>query len=121
VVDFTCVATLRGLSCALAIDILTRRISDWRVSRFKRADLEVGALDKASYNQVTERPLIHFGDLGHQELCITQTKLLAVAGIEPSVGRRGESYANELAESIIGLRNMEVNGYRRVWKGVEGH
>ena len=36
------------------------------------------------------------------------TERLAEAGIEPSVGSRGDSYDNALAESVIGLYKTEV-------------
>ena len=36
------------------------------------------------------------------------TERLAGAGIAPSVGSRGDSYDNALAESVIGLYKTEV-------------
>ena len=44
---------------------------------------------------------------------------LAEAGIEPSVGSRGDSYDNALAESIIGLYKTEVTRRRGPWRGPE--
>ena len=41
------------------------------------------------------------------------------AGIEPSVGSRGDSYDNALAESIIGLYKTEVIRRREPWRGPE--
>ncbi len=41
------------------------------------------------------------------------------AGIEPSVGSRGDSYDNALAESVIGLFKTEVIGRRGPWRTVE--
>ena len=38
-----------------------------------------------------------------QYLSIRYTERLAEASIEPSVGSRGDSYDNAMAESIIGL------------------
>jgi transposase InsO family protein len=43
-----------------------------------------------------------------QYLSIRYTERLAEAGIEPSVGSRGDSYDNALAESVIGLFKTEV-------------
>ena len=40
-------------------------------------------------------------------------------GIEPSVGSRGDSYDNALAESIIGLYKTEVIHRREPWRGPE--
>ena len=44
---------------------------------------------------------------------------LAEAGIEPSVGRVGDSYDNALAESIIGLYKTEVIRQRGPWRHLE--
>ena len=47
--------------------------------------------------------LIRHSDRGVQYLSIRYTERLADAGIETSVGSRGDSYDNALAESMIGL------------------
>lgn len=41
---------------------------------------------------------------------------LAEAGIEPSVGSRGDSYDNALAETINGLYKTELTHKRAPWK-----
>ena len=50
---------------------------------------------------------------------IRYTERLADAGIEPSVGSRGDSYDNALAESVIGLYKTEVINRRGPWRTVE--
>ena len=47
------------------------------------------------------------------------TERLAEAGIAPSVGSRGDSYDNALAESIIGLFKMEVIRLKGPWRHLE--
>ncbi len=54
-----------------------------------------------------------------QYLSIRYTERLAEAGIEPSVGSRGDSYDNALAESVIGLYKTEVIRRRGPWRGLE--
>ena len=54
-----------------------------------------------------------------QYLSIRYTERLAEAGIEPSVGRVGDSYDNALAESIIGLYKTEVIRQRGPWGHLE--
>jgi putative transposase len=44
---------------------------------------------------------------------------LADAGIAPSVGCRGDSYDNALAESVIGLFKTEVIQRRGPWRHLE--
>ena len=86
-----------------------------------RSDLALDALEQALYDRQldgTER-LIHHSDRGVQYLSIRYTERLAAAGIEPSVGRTGDSYDNALAESVIGLYKTEEIYRRGPWKGVE--
>lgn len=54
-----------------------------------------------------------------QYLSIRDTERLAEAGIEPSVGSKGDSYDNALAESVIGLFKTEVIRQRGPWRGLE--
>jgi transposase InsO family protein len=54
-----------------------------------------------------------------QYLSIRYTERLAAAGIERSVGSKGDSYDNALAESVIGLYKTEVIRRRGPWKGIE--
>ena len=62
---------------------------------------------------------MHHSDRGVQYVSIRYTERLAEAGIEPSVGSRGDSYDNALAESIIGLYKTEVIRRRGPWRGPE--
>jgi len=50
-----------------------------------------------------------------QYLSIRYTEKLAEAGIEPSVGSRGDSYDNALAECIIGLYKTELINKKGPW------
>ena len=54
-----------------------------------------------------------------QDLAILYTARLAEASIEPSVGSRGDSYGNALAETIIGLYKAEVSDPLGPWMGRE--
>jgi transposase InsO family protein len=47
------------------------------------------------------------------------TERLADAGIEASVGSRGDSYDNALAETVIGLFKTEVIRQRGPWRSLE--
>ena len=51
-------------------------------------------------------------------MSIRSTERLAEAGIEPSVGRVGDSYDNALAETINGWYKAEVI-HRQSWKSRE--
>jgi putative transposase len=54
-----------------------------------------------------------------QYLSIRYTERLADAGIELSVGSRGDAFDNALAETVIGLFKTEVIRRRGPWRSVE--
>lgn len=117
--DLTYVTTWRGfVYVAFVIDAFSRRIVGWRVSNSLRSSLALDALEQAIWERETQG-LIHHSDRGVQYLSIRYTERLAEAGIEPSVGSRGDSYDNALAESVIGLFKTEVIRLRGPWRSLE--
>ena len=104
---------------AFVIDVCARFIVGWRASRSMRTDLALDALDQALYARETDERLIHHSNRGGQCLSIRYTELLQTAGIEASVGRRGDAYDNALAESVIGLCKTEVIRHAGPWKRID--
>ena len=95
--DFTYVSTWQGwLYVAFVIDVYARRIVGWRVSSSMRTDFVLDALEQALYARQPERDgsLVCHSDRGSQYVSIRYTERLAQAGIEPSVGSKGDSYDN---------------------------
>ena len=93
--DFTYVATWRGfVYVAFVIDVFARRIVGWRASASLRTDLALDALEQAIYDRcdADTGDLVHHSDRGTQYLSIRYTERLADAGIELSVGSRGDAY-----------------------------
>jgi transposase InsO family protein len=120
VADLTYVATWRGfVYVAFVIDVFSRRIVGWRASSSLRSDLALDALEQALYDRDTDADLVHHSDRGGQYLSIRYTERLAEAGIEPSVGSRGDSYDNALAETVIGLFKTEVIHRDGPWRGLD--
>jgi putative transposase len=120
--DCTYVATWRGFAyVAFVIDVFARRIVGWRVSASLRTDFVLDALEHAIYDRRgdTWAGLVHHSDRGTQYLSMRYTDRLADAGIAPSVGSRGDSYDNALAESVIGLFKTEVIQRRGPWRSLE--
>ncbi len=120
--DFTYVSTWQGwLYVAFVIDVFARRIVGWRVSRSMTTDFVLDALEQALYERQPADPeaLVHHSDRGSQYVSIRYTERLAEAGIEPSVGSRGDSYDNALAETINGLYKAELIHRRGPWKSRE--
>jgi putative transposase len=119
VADFTYVPTWQGfVYVAFVIDVYARYIVGWRVSSSMRTDFVLDALEQALYARRGQRDgeLIHHSDRGSQYVSIRYSERLAEAGIEPSVGSRGDSYDNALAETINGLYKAELIHRRGPWK-----
>jgi putative transposase len=118
--DFTYVSTWQGfVYVAFVIDVFARRIVGWRVSRSMQTDFVLDALEQALHARQPERnALIHHSDRGSRYVSIRYSERLAQAGIEPSVGSKGDSYDNALAETINGLYKAEVI-HRQVWPSKE--
>ena len=104
---------------AFVIDVFSRSIVGWRVSRSIRSDLALDALEQALHGRPRTDELVHHSDRGVQYLSIRYTERLAEAGIERSVGGVGDSYDNALAESVIGLFKTEVIRRRGPWRSVD--
>jgi transposase InsO family protein len=120
VADFTYVATWRGfVYVAFVLDVFARRIVGWRATTRVRSDLALDALEQALYDREVDGPLVHHSDRGVQYLGIRYTDRLTEAGIAASVGSRGDSYDNALAETVIGLYKAEVIHHQGPWKGLE--
>ena len=62
---------------------------------------------------------MHHSDRGSQYLSICYTERLAEAGAVCSVGSRGDSYDNALAETIIGPFKAELIRNRGPWKNLD--
>ena len=117
--DFTYVSTWQGWQyVAFVIDVFARRIVGWRVSSTMHTDFVLDALEQALYARQPDQDvaLIHHSDRGSQYVSIRYSERLAEAGIEPSVGSKGDSYDNALAETINGLYKAELIHRRAPWK-----
>lgn len=122
VADITYVATWSGFAyVAFVTDVFSRRIVGWRVSSSLRADLALDALEMAVWSRNDEEfpDLIHHSDRGCQYLSIRYTERLADIGAAASVGSRGDSYDNALAESVFGLYKAELITLQAPWRTVE--
>jgi putative transposase len=120
VADLTYVATWSGfVYVALVIDAFSRFLVGWQASRSLRTDLALDALEMAIWRRRGGLDgLVHHSDRGGQYLSIRYTERLAEAGAVTSVGSRGDSFDNALAETIIGLYKTELIRRRGPWKGL---
>jgi putative transposase len=121
IADITYVATWSGFAyAAFVTDVFSRRIVGWRVANTLRADLALDALEMAIWSRDANlQGLVHHSDRGVQYLSIRYTERLAAEGAVASVGSRGDSYDNAMAESIIGLYKSELITMRGPWRSVD--
>lgn len=122
VADLTYVSTWSGFAyVAFVVDVFSRYIVGWRVSNHLRADLALDALEMAIWTRQSAdlAGLVHHSDRGVQYLSIRYTERLAEEGAVTSVGSKGDSYDNALAETINGLYKTELIRRRGPWRGVE--
>jgi putative transposase len=63
--------------------------------------------------------LVHHSDRGVQYLCIRYSERLAANSIVASVGSRGDSFDNAMAESFNGLYKWELIYRHRPWRGLD--
>jgi putative transposase len=122
VADLTYVKTHSGwVYVAFVVDVCSRFVVGWQASRSLRTDLALDALEMALWRrrEVSLKGLVHHSDRGVQYLAIRYTERLTEAGAVPSVGAKGDSYDNALAESFNGLYKTELIRHRGPWRGLE--
>jgi putative transposase len=122
VADLTYVSTWSGfVYVAFIIDAFSRSIVGWRVSGSLQAELALDALEMAIWVRRSQEldGLVHHSDRGVQYLAIRYTERLAEAGAVRSVGSRGDSYDNALAETVVGLYKTELIRRRGPWRNLE--
>jgi putative transposase len=122
VADLTYVKTHVGfVYVAFVLDVFSRFVVGWQVSTSLRSDLAIDALEMAIHSRRADglEGLVHHSDRGVQYLCIRYTERLAEVGVVNSVGSRGDSYDNAMAESFNGLYKTELIFHEGPWSGVE--
>jgi putative transposase len=122
VADLTYVKTHSGwVYVAFIVDVCSRFVVGWQASRSLRTDLALDALEMALWARRIRHSagLIHHSDRGVQYLAVRYTERLAEAGVVASVGSRGDSYDNALAESFHGLYKAELIRHDGPWRGLD--
>jgi putative transposase len=124
VADLTYVKTHAGwVYVAFIIDVFSRMVVGWQASTSLRSSLAIDALEMAVWNRHRSGcdldGLVHHSDRGVQYLSIRYSERLAANDIVASVGSRGDSYDNALAESFNGLYKWELIYREGPWRGVD--
>lgn len=112
VADLTYVRTHAGwVYCAFVLDVFSRHVVGWQVSTSLRTDLALDALDMGLWARQRAGQdvagLTHHSDRGVQYRAIRYTERLAEAEAVASVGSKGDSYDNAMAEAFNSLFKAE--------------
>jgi putative transposase len=112
VADLTYVRTHAGWTyVAFILDVFSRMVVGWQVSTSLRTDLALDALDMGLWARQRAGQdvagLTHHSDRGVQYRAIRYTERLAEAEAVASVGSKGDSYDNAMAEAFNSLFKPE--------------
>jgi putative transposase len=124
VADITYCRTFAGwVYAALVIDVFSRRVVGWQLSKSLRTDLALDALEMGIWTREhagqAVTGLTHHSDRGVQYVAIRYTQRLAEAGAVASVGSTGDSYDNALAEAFNSLYKAELIRNYGPWTGID--
>jgi transposase InsO family protein len=109
VADITYVETAEGwLYVAGVLDRCTRRCVGWAMGDTLATTLPLAALDRALKQRRPTGGLVHHSDRGVQYASGAYRQRLALAGVIPSMSRRGNCYDNAAMESFWSSLKREL-------------
>lgn len=86
---------------AVILDAWSRRVVGWEMGDSLRAELALGALQRALAGRTVPQNLVHHSDRGVQYCASQYVRVLEEAGIGISMSRAGNPYDNAVAESFM--------------------
>jgi putative transposase len=124
VADITYVRTAVGwVYAAFVLDVFSRLIVGWQVATSLYTDLALDALQMAIWRRQAAGAdlagLVHHSDRGVQYRAVRYTQRLAEADAVASVGSKGDSYDNAMAEAFNSLYKAELVRNRGPWRGLD--
>ncbi|WP_460709137.1 IS3 family transposase, partial [Myceligenerans halotolerans] len=124
VADITYIRTSAGwVYAAFVLDVFSRMIVGWQVATSLYTDLALDALQMAIWRRQREgvdlAGLTHHSDRGVQYRAIRYAQRLAEAEAVASVGSKGDSYDNAMAEAFNSLFKAELIRNKGPWRGID--
>lgn len=124
VADITYVHTFSGwVYVAFVTDVYSRRIIGWQTSTSLYTDLALDALNMAIWQRgrdgQTLKGLVHHSDRGVQYRALRYGQALADEEAVASVGSKGDSYDNALAEALNSLYKAELIRNKGPWRSID--
>ncbi len=106
--DITYIKTRQGwLYLAVVLDLYSRRVVGWSMSRWISRHLVLDALTMAVQQRLPDDGLIHHSDRGSQYTSDDFRDELEMQKIQCSMSGRGNCYDNAVVESFFGLLKRE--------------
>ena len=123
VADITYIRTFSGwVYAAFVIDVYSRMVVGWQVATSLYTELALDALEMGIWRRRHTGDdlagLIHHSDRGVQYRALRYTERLAEAAAAASVGSKGDSYDNALAEAFNSLFKAELIRNKGPWTGI---
>src|SRR5215210_4692253 len=107
--DITYIPTREGwLYLAVLLDLASRRVVGWALRARLTQDLTLGALRMALTHRGAPRGGLHHSDRGVQYASTAYQRLLAAAGLTPSMSRVGDCWDNAVVESFFATLTKEL-------------
>lgn len=108
VTDITYIRTYEGwLFLAVVIDLFSRQVIGWSMSKSINTDLALDALTMACWRRNPRAEVIVHSDQGCQYTSYDWRGLLEANGLVASMSRKGNCHDNACAESFFGLLKRE--------------
>ncbi len=109
--DITYLKSRTGwLYLTVIIDLYSRMVVGWCVSRSLSHEMVLTALYRAIWRRRPPRGLIFHSDRGVQYCCEAFRKVSRLLGIVQSMSRKGDCWDNAVAESFFGTLKTEILG-----------
>lgn len=113
--DITYIRTWQGfIYLATVVDCFSRRIVGWAIEDHLRASIVVEALEMALSRRRAGHGLVHHSDQGSQYTALVFSRRCREAGIDVSMGSKGDCFDNAVCESFHATIKKELL-YRRSW------
>jgi transposase InsO family protein len=114
--DLTAIATRAGwVYLAVILDLYSRRVIGWAMSRKPDQHVAVTALQMALTHRRPQRGLIHHTDQGATYTSLAYQRQLRQAGLVASMSRKGNCYDNAVVESFFSTLKNELVHDQDFW------
>lgn len=124
VADITYVRTFAGwVYAAFVLDVFSRRIVGWQVATSLYTELALDALEMGIWSRTKDGAdlagLVHHSDRGVQYRAVRYAERLAAEDAVASVGSKGDSYDNAMAEALNSLFKAELVRNKGPWRDID--